>query len=144
MKPTPESVSAAQVAEVKAFLKVERALAQLKKNFPTAFEKLLRLQPQYNAALEAAQAVLKAKKVGCGPFDLYEFAARRNMAAFVDAVGKSEFVRLGGEIKPSETFVFDAKRFDALVVAEKISPEVEARVVAYDAKFHAPKPISIP
>jgi AICAR transformylase/IMP cyclohydrolase PurH len=142
MRPTIQMVRTSSVAEVRAFRAEQRQLAALKKKYPAAFTALDELAVPYNAKREAAHAVLKARRVGCKPFELYGWHPTWTPKAFADAVGRDAFVAFGGVI--GESFEIDHAVFEALVADEKVSPEVAAAVVKFSPKFHTPEPLSIP
>lgn len=144
MAPDVEKVSAAKIAEVRAFVKAQRALEHLKNDFPEAFARLKELEPRYNTALEAARVSVKRLGVSCGPFDLYQWRTKRDARAFHDAVGEAEFIRLGGVVQYLPSYDFDDRRFEALVVDGKVAPEVVEKVVSRTPAFHQPAMLCVP
>jgi hypothetical protein len=143
-RPIPQTVPAREVPEVLAFLKAQRELAAFKTKHPTLFRRLSEIADVYNATLEAADRAVRARRLGCGPFDLYQFSARVDDAALCAAIGRTAFTRFGGVISWAETFTFDRKQLEALIAMERISPEIEAAVVTYSPAYHKPDKLLVP
>jgi hypothetical protein len=143
-RPEIESVPTKTFREVVALLKAQRELARLCEEHEGFFKRLRPLVEIHNASLEAAEKVVREKRVSCGPIELYEFAERYTAAAFCAAVGEHEFTRVGGVIGSAPTYAFDAKRFHALIAQGRFSEEVAAKVLTYTARYHVPAAIVLP
>lgn len=142
--PKTEKVAPTKIAEVQAFLKAKAALDDLQRLYPKAFAELLELAPVYNATLKAADAVVRAKGVTCGPFELYQYAQTFDAAILYEAVGRQRFPSCGGIIETTETHTIDKARFVALAAAGKIDRELAERVQTWAPRYHKPEPISVP
>lgn len=144
MAPEIETVPATKIPEVRAFLKAQRALVAWKERYPKAHAELAELETLYNATLDAADKVVRTRGVSCGPFELYQFTAKRDARVFCDLVGRSDFVTYGGDIATTETFDIAPARFDALLARSILSPAMVAKIVTYGPRYHKPARIELP
>jgi hypothetical protein len=138
------SVAPSKIPEVKAFLKAAGELAELRALFPIVFAKLDAIAIQYNAALKAAEAVTKERRVSCGPFELYSFSRKFDGDALYEAVGRQKFAAMGGVLEPVELRTVDKERYLALLVQGKIAEDVDAKVLSLTPSFHKPAVLSVP
>lgn len=142
--PEIESVAPSRVAEVAAAVKQQRELAEWKAKFPEAYAELVALRAVYNPSLDAAEKVARAKRVSCGPFVLFKFQASYDGKELYADVGRQKFAALGGVLTTVETLTVDKERFAAAVAQERISPELEAKVVKYTPYYHSVPRIELP
>lgn len=141
---TTKSVSTEDIPEVAAFLEVRQRIEDLKKQYPGIFEELEELAEQHNTLLEAADKVVRSQKVSCGPFDLYQFQAKYHPEALYDAVGREEFLKLGGSIQTIQQLDIDKKAFDGFVAQNKIPKDLAEKVKTSDPRYHKPDKIIVP
>ena len=142
--PAIAQVPASSIAQVRAFRRAQKDLAELEAKHPAVFKKLRELATVYNATLEAADHAVRAQRVSCDPFVLDHYAAKVKPSALCEAVGRAEFVRLGGSIGTTETFEIDRKIFDALVARGELGEETVAAAVTYIPHYGRLSPLSIP
>ena len=142
--PKTENVAPSKIPEVRAFLRTLESVRDLEALFPKAFEKLRELIPVHNASLKAADAVVRARGVGCGPFFLYSHVPKYNHAVLYAAVGRQPFASCGGTIEAPEVLGIDRVRFDALVSQGKIDAELADTVITWEPRYHKPGELALP
>jgi hypothetical protein len=111
----PKKVDPSEVSEVIEFLDAQDALQAFKEENAAVLEQLAALSERYNTALEQAEKVCRSREVGCGPIDLYQFSVKYNASALFNAVGRDQFLVLGGETKTVTEYSLDKGRFEAAV-----------------------------
>lgn len=142
--PAIETVAAAKIPEVRAFLKAQKAYAQWKEDFPAAARKLAAIAAEYGPCLEAADHVVRERRVSAPPFELKHFAGRLRPEKLCELVGRTDFVRLGGTILPKETFEIDRRVFDALVARKEIPEAMAEEALVYAPVYKRPPELSVP
>lgn len=105
------------------------------------FETLRQHVEEYNSARAAAEKVVKAGKVSCGDFELYQQATKIDGQALHDAIGRDAFLRIGGSVATEVTYKIDKKRLEQAVAKKEIPKEVAEEVTTQEARYHAPKEI---
>lgn len=144
-RPEPEVLRAGSIPEVRAFLKQQRALQEWKERFPGAARALEAIAGPYNTSLKAAAETVKARKATCPPFFVESIALNRGWAErFANAVGRIDFVRFGGDIRPTEVFEMESARFEGVCDREHLSDELVARVADWVPRYGKPAEISLP
>jgi hypothetical protein len=143
-KPKTETVSAEKVPEVEAFLEADKRIQNLKEQYPGVFEELEELVRNRNTLLEAADTVVRARGVTCGPFNLYQYRTTFNAQAFYDAVGREEFLRLGGSIQNIPQYDIDKKKFEAFVAQGEIEEVIVKNVVSHGPSYKKPEKLIVP
>jgi hypothetical protein len=142
--PAITNVPPADIAQVRAFLRVQRDYEAFKTKHAATFRKLGELAVTYNASLAAADAAVRKLRVACGPFDLYSFQPSYDGAAFCEEVGEAKFVALGGEITTVRKMAIAPALFEGLVASKTVTPGTAEKVVTYGPRYHAPKSIVVP
>lgn len=137
-KKVPEN----QIPEVEHFLQVKERIENLKEAYPEVFEQLGQLAQDYNQALEAADKVVRAKKVSCGPFDLYQWQTRYNPEKLYEELGRDEFLKVGGTIKTITTYDVDKAKLEAHITSGVIASEVVEVVRDVSPRYKKPEKIS--
>lgn len=142
--PEVESVSPSRIADVAAFVKQQIAVSDWKGRHPEAAAELEAIAAVYNPSLDAAEKAVRARKVSCGPFDLYQFRTSYDPAALLEAVGRQKFASLGGTLETKDVLGIDKERFLAAVAQERIPEAVASKVVKYSACYRAVPRIELP
>lgn len=131
-------VSEAEFPEVLSFVQAKEDLEEFRAQHAEVFETFDALVERYNTALEAAEKVVRAAEVNCGPFDLYQYTTKYNGEKLFHAVGRDKFLELGGTIGTKAVYDIDKARFEAAVAAKKISKEVVDQVRKETPNYHTP------
>lgn len=130
-----------QVPEVQAFLEAREKVERLKEAYPEVFEQLSHLQQEYNAALEAADKAVRAKKISCGPFDCYQMQTKYNAERLFEELGRDEFLKVGGTIKTVTQYDVDKNKLEAHITSGVIPDEVVGAVRDVSPRYKKPDKI---
>lgn len=131
------------IPEVVEFINAEEKLKEFRDQFHDVFEMYDKLVEDRNSKLENAEKVVRAHRVTCGPFVLYQYQTTYNAQTFFDAVGREEFLKLGGAIETVPQYSIDKKAFEAFVAQRKIPPSVVEQVVSVSPRYHCPAKLSL-
>lgn len=143
-KPRITSLDPQDVPEVAEYMEVEKQLDSWKAAYPGAYEELREIIEARNTALENADKAIRAKEVSCGPFTLLHYTVHVDENALYDAVGKDEFLKIGGAIQTVQKFTVDKKAFDTAIVQKKVPASVVTAVVTHRPSFKNPKAVELP
>lgn len=143
-KPETQTVDAEEIPEVQAYLRAVEKLEEWKKTYAGAYEELKEIQDLYNSTLEAADKSVRAREVSAGPFKLLNYSTSFNANALYDAVGREDFLRLGGSVQTVQQYDVDKKQFEAFVAQKKVHPDVVKAVISYGPRYQVLKKVTIP
>ena len=138
-KKVPES----EIPEVVRLLEAKERIDRLKNAHAAVFEQLDELAEQYNTALEAAEKRVRAERVSCGPFDLYQWQTKYDAEKLYEALGHHEFLKVGGVIKTVTQYDVDKARVEAHITSGVIKPEVAEVIKEMSPRFKKPEKISV-
>jgi hypothetical protein len=139
-----QDVDPKDIPEVAAFMEAEEQIQGLKKMYPGVFDELKELSEKRNTLLEAADKAVRSRNVSCGPFNQFQTATFYHAEKFLDAVGREEFLKMGGIIDNVPQYSLDKGKFDALVAQNKIPQNVAAAVKEIQPRYKKPAKIVIP
>lgn len=138
------TVDIGEIPEVIEFVDAQEALQEFKQEHAAVFETLAQLTERYNASLEQADKVCRARQVSCGPFDLYQFSTKYDAEALYNAVGRDKFLELGGKIDTVTAFSVDKGKLEACIAQRKIESDVVDRVRKETPNYHKPEKVQLP
>jgi hypothetical protein len=133
-----------EVPEVVEFLDAQDAIQAFKTEHAEVFDQLAQLVERYNTALEQADKACRSKEVSCGPFDLYQFTTKYNAEALFNAVGRDNFLTMGGKMETITQFSVDRGRLEACIAQGKLPNDVVEHVRKETPNFHKPDPLVVP
>lgn len=137
-----KEVDPRDILEVVEFINANDRLKEFKEEYAEVFEQYDAIVTDRNDKLEAAEKIVRAHKVTCGPFVLYQYQTKYNAQAFYDAVGRDDFLKLGGSIQTVPKYEIDKKAFEAMVAQKKIPVTVIEAVVDTSPRYKCPDKIS--
>lgn len=140
---TINTVSEESIPEVLRFLEANDRVQSFYEKHSEIFSQLLELRGEYNAALEAAEKVVRAKRVSCGPFVAYQIQTKYDAEKLYEEVGRDRFLELGGKIQTVTTFDLDKAKFEAHVVSNNVSQEVVDTVKEVSPRYKKPEKITL-
>lgn len=143
MSKKAKQIEVTDIPEVVAFVDADARVKDFREQYADVFEAYGKLVQERNQALENAEKVVRAHEVTCGPFDLFQYQTTYDAQKFFEAVGRDQFLKLGGEVKTVPQYSIDKKAFDAYAAQKKIAPSVVEQVVSVSPKYKVPKPISL-
>lgn len=140
--PKTKEVDPRDIPEVVEFINAESKVKEFREQYADVFDTYNQLIEDRNSKLENAEKVVRAHKVTCGPFVLYQYQTKFNAQAFFDAVGREEFLKLGGNIQTVPQYSIDKKQFEAFAAQKKIPQSVIDQVVEVSPRYKCPDKIS--
>jgi hypothetical protein len=144
-RPKFPTLSTAKSADVRAFVKVARELEEWKQKYPGPARALAEIAERYAPAHKAAEGSARAAEASIGPFVVKHAKLKAGWPTrFADVVGRTEFLRLGGTITPSEIFTFDPERFDGICDREEYEPERVAKIAEWVIVYDKPGELVLP
>ena len=136
-------VAAAKVPEVKALLDLEQELTALKADYPDVFAQYKDLADRYNAALDAADKAVRAKKVSCGPFDNFTSTPSFDPEKMYEELGVELFLQCGGSTKKKTVYEVDKHKVEAAIATGQIPVECAKEFRTVKRSFHKPKELIV-
>lgn len=137
-------LSVKEVPEVQEFLDVEQELNSFREQHTDVFEKFDELAAEYNQKLEAADKVVRAKKVSCGPWDLYQEQLRYDAKILFESVGRERFINVGGTMETQTVYGVEKTRIEASIKQGLIPTDVTNQFRKVSARFHKPNKVDLP
>jgi hypothetical protein len=138
-----KEVDPRDIPEVADFIDADDRVKEFKEQYKDVFEQYEQMVSERNDKLEAAEKIVRAHKVTCGPFVLYQYQTKYNAQALYDAVGRDDFLKLGGNIQTVPKYEIDKKAFEAMVAQKKIAPTVVEAVVEISPRYKCPDKLSV-
>lgn len=136
-------VAAIKVPEVKALLDLEQEITALKADYPDVFAQYKDLADRYNAALDAADKAVRARKVACGPFDNFTSAPNFDPEKMYEELGVDLFLRCGGSTKTKTLYEVDKHKVEAAIATGQIPVECAKEFRTIKRSWHKPKEIVV-
>ena len=136
------TVAVESIPEVATFQEAKRMLSTFKETNRNIFEEYELLVQQYNSKLEAADKVVRARKVTCGDWELYQQQTTYDVDALYDALGREQFLAVGGSLKTTTTRSLDKTKFNAAITRGDVPQKVVEVITSVSPKYHAPKPLA--
>jgi hypothetical protein len=133
-----------QIPEVAAFEDVKQRFEQFKADNPQFFEYLQAIAEEYNDKLQAADKAVRAQKVSCGDFLLKTSQTRYYPEDLYNAVGREEFLELGGKLSTRTVYEVDKKRLDAAITAGRVPEDLIPDVRKVTPVFKKPEQVVLP
>jgi len=133
------------IPEVQAFETAKRELEEFKAAHEAFYNDLVRLLDIYNAARDAADKVVRAQQVSCGPFQL---AARPSVSydaeKLYEEMGEPFFFAHGGKVENKPVYVVNKPQVEAAIAAGLVPDEVVESVRRINVRYHTPKKAELP
>jgi hypothetical protein len=140
-KPTIKVLPVEDVPEVATFEEAKQRLVDFKEKHAKVFHDFEMIVAKYNASLEQAEKVVRAKEVSCGPFELYQHQTKYDPVKLYEELGREDFLAMGGEIGKTTTYSIDKTNFETRVARGDIPQEVAEAVTAHSPRYHIPDKI---
>jgi hypothetical protein len=137
-----KEVDPTQIPAVATFIDAEARLAEFKEEHGEIFAMYDQLVEERNTALQAAEKIVRAHQVTCGPFVLYQWQTKIDPEKFYDAVGRDNFLKLGGSIDTVPKYSVDKNTFEAKMATGAIPQNVVDAVVVKSPRYKCPDPIT--
>jgi malate synthase len=132
------------VPEVGQFLNAEERVKAFKEMHSEVFDEYAQLLNERNALWQQADQAVRGQAASCGPWERYSETTKYDADALYEAVGRDEFLRLGGTIKTVQQRAIDRDHIKVRIEAGELRPEVVDRVRKVTGNYHAPKKLESP
>lgn len=142
-KEKAKRIPASDIPEVEEALALKNELDTLRVDYPEVFMKYTDLVERYNAAIEAAEKIVRAKEVSCGPFDNYSVRVTYDPQKMYDELGEELFLECGGKSKTVVVLEVDDKAVEAAIAKKLIPEESVDEFMKIQRNYHAPKKITM-
>lgn len=133
-----------EVPEVAPFMEVRERLRAFREANKDFFEYLDALAEEYNSKLEVAEKAVRARRVSCGDFHLYQMGKKFDAELLYQSLGQVKFLEVGGIMSTRTIYELDKTRFQSALAANQIPPALKEVAVKDDPKFHMPPKVNIP
>lgn len=133
-----------EIVEVQEFIAAEHELSTFREEHSAVFEKFDELAVNYNQKLEAADKVVRAKQVSCGPWDLYQEQVKYDAKILFESVGRERFISVGGTMETQTIYGVDKSRIEASINQGLIPTDVAAQFRSVSPRFHKPNKVDLP
>ena len=97
------------------------------------------LQASVAQSLEAADKIVRAQGVSCGPWDRYAIRTTYNAEALYEALGREGFLSIGGKLVTKTGYEVEGKRLETAIARGEIPQDIVDSVKKEVASYHAPK-----
>ncbi len=144
LKKKIETVDPGTIPEVVEFIDANDAIQAFKESHAEVFRQFGELVDRYNTALENAEKVVRARAVGAGPFNLYQFSVKYDAEALYNAIGRDRFLEVGGKLETTTTYAVDKGRLEAAAVQNKVPKDVIEQVRKETPSYHKPTKLVAP
>jgi hypothetical protein len=139
-----ETKSPEEIPEVKAYVEAETELRGFIAQNQQVFDTFGQLAEAVNDARSQADKAVRTEGVSCGPWDQYQIQTKYNARVLYEALGREEFLDVGGKLNTTTVFDVDKAKVKAAIARGDIPKDVAEQVVDKIPKYHAPKDIGIP
>jgi hypothetical protein len=119
-----KSVPEEDIPEVIDFLDAQTRLEEFRARNPQLMDEYEALLNDYNTAREAADKAVRGREVNCGPWQQLTPTVTYSGEKLYSAVGREDFVRLGGIVRTVTEYVIDKDAIEAAISANKMPKEV--------------------
>lgn len=138
-----ERNAVASIPEVQKVIDLKQDIDALKANHPEVFIQLADLVDRYNAALEEALNVVRAKGVSCGPFENFSVSVKYDPVKMYEEVGEELFLKCGGSSARVKQLKVDPDVVAAAIAAKTIPEACVEHFRSVTRNYHKPDPINI-
>jgi hypothetical protein len=122
-----QTVPEEEIPEVIEFLDAQTRLESFKSRNSKLMKELEELLGEYNRTLENADKTVRERGVNCGPWIQLSPTVTYDGAKLYNAVGREDFVLLGGVVRQVSEYGVDKAALEAAIASGKIpAPIVES------------------
>jgi hypothetical protein len=132
------------IPEVAALEETKARMRAFMDSNPDFFRYWDELVAEYNDRVQAADKVVRARGVSCGPFELYQHQTKYDAEYLYQRFGRENFLELGGKLETVEKRSVDKKRVDIAIQTGKIPAEDAPHIRVQSPRYHAPVTIEVP
>jgi len=142
---TPKTVvDIKEIPEVEQLLETEKKIQELIDSNPDFYKKLAELVEERNTYLQAAEKVVRASGVSCGPFNKLSETVDIDVEKLFDELGPDGFAEVGGYTEKVTTYKLDRTRFISHLEAGHVPQEVKETCVGVKRSYKKPETYKLP
>lgn len=119
-----QEVSIEEVPEVLEFMDAQTRLEEFRARQPQLMAEFEHLIAEYNTAREAADLAVRQRGVNCGPWKQLSPQVKYDAEKLYSAVGREDFVRLGGIVRTTTEYVIDRATIEAAIAANRVPQQI--------------------
>ena len=134
----PESIQ-----EVQQYEEAKEMLEVFTESNKSTFDTYQVLVEDLNTKRDAADKVVRAKKVSVSDWDWYQTTVKYNAEKLFDHMGREGFLAVGGKLNTQTVYDIDKAKVVASINKGAIPKDVIEDVKTETPKYHAPKDISL-
>lgn len=144
-KRTPSvTVSPQEIPEVRELLEAEERIQELLATNPEFYKQLCDLVSERNQKLEAAEKVVRAQGVSCGPFTKKSETIFINAEKLFDELGEEGYKAVGGYTETVVEYKVDRTRFLTYLASNQIPEDVAAVCTEKRPSYSSPDAFHLP
>lgn len=128
---------------VTRFEAAKREIERLREENEDLFDMLEGAIEEYNAALEQANAVVRALETSCGDFKVTSAYTEYDPDALFELVGREKFLELGGTEDVRRSLTVDKVKLRSYIEAGKVPKHVAEAISTPHRKYSTPKPLKL-
>lgn len=136
-------IDPADLPEVQDYLEARAMLDAYIHHNQAVFEQYRELAENVNRARESADKIVRAKGVSCGPWEIYQTQTTYDASALYEAMGREEFMRMGGKVQMQAVYDVDRAKIEAAVARGDIPPELVPAIKKVSPRYKSPKDIGL-
>lgn len=135
-----------EIEEVREFMEAEQMLRSFMEQNAGIFQRYEELAGQYNQRRQAADKIIRAKDVSCGPWIRYSQQVKIDWKALYDYLegDKDKFMSIGGKIGRITQYTGDAKELEVRITAGEIPEDDTAHFRTISPRYKWPNAITMP
>lgn len=123
-KPEIKEVDVEEIPEVLEFLDAQTEYEGFKAKNRKLIKELEGLIENYITTKEAADKAVRATGMSCGPWEQLTPTVKYDGERLYSAVGREDFVRLGGVVRQINEYVIDKGTIEAAIAANKVPQQI--------------------
>lgn len=140
-KPEIKEVDVEEIPEVLEFLDAQTEYEAFKAKNRKIIKELEGLIENYNTTREAADKAVRGSGVSCGPWEQLTPTVKYDGEKLYSAVGREDFVRLGGVVRQVNDYVIDKGTIESAIAANRVPQQIVDIVRSVSRKYKSiPKP----
>ncbi len=133
------------IPEVQAFEEAKRELEEFKEAHQPFYQSFMRLCEAYNAARDAADKIVRAKQISCGPFQLASRPSTSYDAErLYEEMGEAFFFAHGGSVEQKPIYTVNKPLLEAAIAAGMLPDEVVSVIKKVRVAYHTPQKAELP
>lgn len=139
--PTLTNAEKDAIAAVHRYENTLKVIDQFKIENAEVLKTYQELLDELEQTRQVADSAMRGVDASYGHWDRYMEKKTYNAAALYEALGPTEFLKLGGVIKKEPVYEIDPKTAEIAIAAEKIPKEIVEKFRKITPSYRAPKPV---